>query len=170
VGAAEILERMTPYNVGGGSVESAEYRRARYADPPKKFEGGTDNPASNIGFAAAAKLLRRTGLAKITRYQQQLTEYGLERLLSIPGLSLIGSPTPENRLPMFSFRLEGYSGEELGQKLGNRGIAVSSGTLNAKPLLNELGFDDATRASCYFYNTTEELDILAGVLFELSKA
>jgi cysteine desulfurase / selenocysteine lyase len=169
-GRRELLEEIPPYNVGGGSVESASLERAEFKGAPKRFEGGTDNPAGAVGFSAAVKMLRTTGSRRILEYERRLTEHGLEVLLSVPGLNLLGSPTPEDRLPIFSFTLEGYSGQELAKKLGNRGIAVSGGSLNASPLLRRFGLDEATRASCYIYNTTEELDALAAALMELSTA
>jgi selenocysteine lyase/cysteine desulfurase len=46
---------------------------------------------------------------------------------------------------------------------------VSGGSLNASPLLDRFDLDDATRASCYIYNTVEELDALATALFELAR-
>ena len=164
----ELLEEMTPYNAGGGSVEKATLKRAEYKDPPQKFEGGTDNPAGTVGLAAAVKLLRDTGERRIMDYERRLTEHGLERLMNVPKLRLIGSFLPEDRLPIFSFVIDGYTGSELATKLGNRGIAVSGGSLNAGPCLAQFGLEEATRASCYVYNTLEELDVLAEALTELS--
>jgi cysteine desulfurase / selenocysteine lyase len=165
-----LLEEMPPYNVGGGSTESATLKRAEYTDPPKKFEGGTDNPAGAVGMAAAADFLRNAGQKKLWAYEQGLVAHGIERLLAIPGLRLLGPTDPSQRVPLFAFTLEGYGGKELAAKLGNRGIAVSGGDLNAGPALKRFGLEEVTRASCHVYNTTDELDALAEALEGLSKA
>jgi cysteine desulfurase/selenocysteine lyase len=164
----DLLEEMPPYNVGGGSTEEATLRRAEYADSPKKFEGGTDNPAGAVGMAAAARFLRDLGQQKAWTYEQRLVEHGLERLLAVPGLRLLGSLEPSERVPLFTFTLDGYGGKELAKKLGNRGLAVSGGDLNAGPFLKRFGLEEVTRASCHVYNTVGELDALADALEELS--
>jgi cysteine desulfurase/selenocysteine lyase len=160
---------MPPYNVGGGSTEEATLRRAEFTDPPKKFEGGTDNPMGAVGMATACRFLRSTGQQRIWEYEQGLAAHGIDRLLAIPGLRLLGSADPTRRVPLFSFTLEGYGGKELARKLGNRGIAVSGGDLNAGPCLKRFGLDEVTRASCHAYNTTRELDALAEALHGLPR-
>jgi cysteine desulfurase/selenocysteine lyase len=164
-----LLEEMPPYNVGGGSTEDATLRRAEYTGAPKKFEGGTDNPAGAVGMAAAARFLRDLGHQKAWTYEQRLVEHGLERLLAVPGLRLLGSIDPSERIPLFTFTLDGYDGQDLAKKLGNRGLAVSGGDLNAGPCLKRFGLEAATRASCHVYNTVGELDALAEALTALSR-
>jgi cysteine desulfurase / selenocysteine lyase len=163
----DLLEEMPPYNAGGGSTEEATLRRAEYTDPPKKFEGGTDNPAGAVGMATAATFIRTTGQQKLWAYEQKLVEHGMERLLAVPGLTMLGSAEPSERVPLFTFVIDGYTGTELAKKMGNRGIAVSGGDLNAGPCLKRFGLEDVTRASCHVYNTTRELDALAEALTEL---
>jgi cysteine desulfurase/selenocysteine lyase len=165
----DLLEEMPPYNAGGGSTEEATLRRAEYTDPPKKFEGGTGDPAGPVGMAAAARFLRELGQQKAWTYEQRLVEHGLERLLAVPGLRLLGSHEPSERIPLFTFTLEGYQGKLLAKKLGDRGLAVSGGDLDARPCLKHFGLDDVTRASCHVYNTVGELDVLADALAGLSR-
>jgi cysteine desulfurase/selenocysteine lyase len=165
----DLLEEMPPYNAGGGSTEEATFRRAEYTDPPKKFEGGTGDPAGTVGMAAAARFLRDLGQQKAWTYEQRLVEHGLERLLAVPGLRLLGSLEPSERIPLFTFTLEGYEGKLLAKKLGDRGVAVSGGDLDAGPCLKRFGLEDVTRASCHVYNTVGELDALADALAALSR-
>lgn len=165
----DLLKEMPPYNVGGGSTDEATLRRAEYTGSPKKFEGGTDNPAGAVGMAAAARFLRNLGQQKAWAYEQRLVEHGLERLLAVPGLRLLGSVDPSERVPLFTFTLEGYDGKDLARKLGNRGLAVSGGDLNAGPCLKRFGLEEVTRASCHVYNTVGELDALADALTALSR-
>ena len=48
--------------------------------------------------------------------------------------------------------------------LDAEGIAVRGGDMAALPLLRRFGLDEAARASCYLYTTTDEIDRLADVL------
>jgi cysteine desulfurase / selenocysteine lyase len=167
-GRREILAEMTPYNVGGGSAKAATFKRATFEGPPKRFEGGTDNPSGALAMAAAINTLRTLGPAKAWQYEQRLVGHALERLLPIPGLAIIGSTEPDNRLPIFTFVLEGHSGKDLARKLGERGIAVSGGDLNAGPFLERLQLEEVTRASAYVYTTAEEIDVLTEALAEIA--
>jgi cysteine desulfurase/selenocysteine lyase len=54
--------------------------------------------------------------------------------------------------------------DEVEKALDEEGIAVRAGTPEALPLLKALGVEEAVRASFMFYNTQEEVDVLAGAL------
>ena len=97
-------------------------------------------------------------------YEQELVERGIERLASIDGLTLLGAPVVEERVPLFTFTYRQIEGNELAKRLARRGIAVSGGPLNAHPALKRFGLESATRASWWAYNTPRELDALADAL------
>ena len=102
------------------------------------------------------------------RHEAHLTQYGLDQLSRIPGLRLLGPRSAAQRVPVFSFVLEGHSPTETLQYLDARGIAIRAGDLAALPLLMRLGVTAAARASCYLYTETTELDRLAAALRELA--
>ncbi|MFB6245703.1 MAG: aminotransferase class V-fold PLP-dependent enzyme, partial [Candidatus Nanohaloarchaea archaeon] len=52
-GRRELLERMEPYQVGGGMVDSVKRNEIDYAPIPEKFEAGTPNIAGAVGLSAA---------------------------------------------------------------------------------------------------------------------
>jgi cysteine desulfurase/selenocysteine lyase len=160
----ELLARMTPHQFGGGAVEDATLRRHRFKSAPDSLEAGTGNPAGAEGFRAAIDVMNNLGRDQIWSYEQKLVEHGLERLASIDGLTLLGSAVPEERIPLFTFTYKKLDGTELAKRLARRGIAVSGGPLNAHPTLKRFGLDSATRASCWAYNTMQELDTLADAL------
>jgi cysteine desulfurase/selenocysteine lyase len=66
-----------------------------------------------------------------------------------------------------SFVLEGYTTEAVGKALNQEGIAVRAGHHCALPILRRFGLESTVRPSLAFYNTFEELDILASVLRKL---
>ena len=74
------------------------------------------------------------------------------------------------RVPVFSFVVAGHSPTEILRHLDSRGIAIRAGELAALPLLKRLGVTEASRASCYLYTETRELDRLVSALHELTRS
>ena len=95
--------------------------------------------------------------------------HGLEVLRSVPRLRLVGPSTPERRVPVFTFVVDGRPAVEVAQSLDKRGIAVRAGDMAALPLLRRFNTNEAVRASAYVYSTTDDLDRLALGLRELTK-
>ncbi len=131
-----------------------------------KFQSGTPDVAGPVGLAAAVAFFDAAGEA-MHRHERELVEDGLRRLCEIPGLRLIGPRDADNRIPVFSFTLEGHSAFDIAKSLDARGIAVRAGDLAALPLLKRFGVTEAVRASAYVYSTREDLDRLADGLREL---
>ena len=71
---------------------------------------------------------------------------------------------------MFFFVLDGYSTEQVGSALNQEGIAVRAGHHCAQPILRTFGYETTVRPSLAFYNTCEEIDLLATVLRRLAAA
>jgi len=65
---------------------------------------------------------------------------------------------------VFAFVMEGESPADTVRRLDARGIAIRAGDLAALPLLLRFGVRSAARASCYLYNTIEEIDRFADAL------
>jgi cysteine desulfurase / selenocysteine lyase len=160
----ELLEKMTPNQFGGGTAEEVTLKRHRFKPHPESFEAGTGNPSASIGFQKAVELIEELGTDTVARYMAELNQYGLERLRAVAGLTLLGAGEGEPRVPLFTFTYKGLDGEDLAKRLGRRGIAVAGGKLHAQPVLKRYGLDSATRASCWVYNTTREIDKLAEAL------
>ncbi|MFZ5518190.1 MAG: cysteine desulfurase [Candidatus Zhuqueibacterota bacterium] len=151
------LEQMDPYQGGGEMISSVWLDRATWNELPYKFEAGTPNIAGAIGLGAAIDYLSRLGLAGITRYEQELTTYASLKLHRIDGMKIYGK-APE-RSGIISFNLDAIHPHDMAQFLNNTGIAVRAGHHCAQPAMRKLGLAATTRASFYFYNTFEEVDI-----------
>ena len=59
------------------------------------------------------------------------------------------------------FLLKNIHQYDTGMILDKMGIAVRTGTHCAQPVMDRFGIDGTIRASMCFYNTREEIDILA---------
>jgi cysteine desulfurase / selenocysteine lyase len=157
----ELLEAMPPYQGGGEMIETVLPDESTWAELPHKYEAGTPNVAGAVGMAAAAAFLDELGHDAVLAHERSLVEYGLERLGRVDGLRLFGPPGPEGRIAVFSFALQGVHPHDVATILDAEGVAVRAGHHCTQPLMRRLKVPATTRASCYVYSTTEDLDRLA---------
>ncbi len=159
-GRRELLEAMPPYHGGGEMIDRVEFEYSTYAQLPHKFEAGTPNAGGAVAMAAAMEFLENIGHDALAEHEHMLVAYGLERLRGVAGLRLFGPRTEEGRIAVFSFALENAHPHDIATVLDAEGIAVRAGHHCAQVLMRRLGVPATTRASCYLYNTTEEIDRL----------
>lgn len=159
-GRRELLDAMPPYHGGGEMIDRVDYNASTYAKLPHKFEAGTPNAGGAIGLAAAMEFLNQLGHEKIAQHERMLIEYGMRRLGEVEGLKMYGPRDVAQRTSVFSFALEGAHPHDIATVLDAEGIAVRAGHHCAQILMRCLGVPATTRASCYIYNTPEEIDRL----------
>jgi cysteine desulfurase/selenocysteine lyase len=159
-GRQALLESMPPWQGGGDMIETVTLQRSTYAAPPARFEAGTPAIAQAIGLGAAIQYLRGVGLPAIRAWEAELLDYATERVRSIAGVRLIG--TPRDRVGVLSFLLDGVHPHDLGTVLDDEGIALRAGHHCAQPVMQRFGVPATARASFAFYNTRDEVDALVG--------
>ncbi|WP_249662512.1 aminotransferase class V-fold PLP-dependent enzyme, partial [Lysinibacillus fusiformis] len=71
------------------------------------------------------------GIHSIYERVQQLTNYLVEQLSTIPGIVLDGPQNSAHRLSITPFNIEGISPDELTNKLAERGVIIEPGTFMA---------------------------------------
>ena len=158
---SELLEAMPPYQGGGEMIDEVHDDHSTWAALPHKFEAGTPNVAGAVGMAAAVDFLEELGPSAVADHERGLVEYGLDRLGSVDGLKLFGPSTAEDRIAVFSFVLEGVHPHDVATILDAESIAVRAGHHCTQPLMRRLCVPATTRASCWVYNTDEDIDRLA---------
>lgn len=166
-GKRDILENMPPWQGGGNMIADVTFEKTLFHGAPTRFEAGTGNIADAVGLGAAIDYVERIGMENIARYEHDLLLYATRGLLTVPGLTLIG--TAREKASVMSFSLKGYKPEEVGKALNEEGIAVRSGHHCAQPILRRFGHEATVRPSLAFYNTCAEVDILVAVLQRLAK-
>ena len=164
----QILQDMPPFMTGGDMIATVTQESSTWNELPWKFEAGTSAIAEGIGLGAAVDYLAALGMDQIYDYERSLGSYALDRLGNIDGLTLYGHQRGDS-LAVFSFNLKGIHPHDGANALDRFGIAVRSGHHCAQPLMNFLGMDNTLRASCYLYNTREEVDVLVEALGEIKK-
>jgi len=166
-GKKELLEKMPPYQGGGDMIRSVTFEKTTYNDLPHKFEAGTPHIAGVIGLGTAIDYISAIGLDRIEAYEQELLQYGTEKLLQVPGLRLIG--TAKHKSAIFSFVLGEAHAHDIGTILDRQGIAIRAGHHCAMPVMQRFNVPATTRASLAFYNTREEIDRLVAALHEVTE-
>jgi len=159
-GKREWLDRMPPYMGGGEMVGTVSFEETTYAPLPMKFEAGTQNFASAATLKPALELVNLLSDNKLEDYNNKIRDYLLEYFLSDERIRLFGVPrgTSEEKIPLFSFVVEGVHHEDLALILDKMGIAVRSGQMCAEPLMDRFGVTGMLRASLAPYNTMEEAE------------
>lgn len=162
-GREALLDAMPPFLGGGDMISSVQLREFTPAALPHKFEAGTPAIAEAAGLGAAVDYLQAVGIESIHAYEAELTEYVLERLSEVPGLTLYGPPAA-GRGGVAAFTLKGVHAHDLAQVLDGSGVAVRAGMHCTMPLHARLGVSATARASFYLYNTVAEIDVLVAGL------
>ena len=159
-GKRKWLDAMPPYMGGGEMVGTVTFAETTYAPLPMKFEAGTQNFASAATFKQAIECINLLNDNQLVKYNDVVRDYILEKLMSDERIRLYGVPrgTNEEKIPLFSFTVNGVHHEDLALILDKMGIAVRSGQMCAEPLMDRFGVTGMLRASFAPYNTMEEAE------------
>ena len=159
-GKKKWLEAMPPYMGGGEMVGTVKFSGTTYAPLPMKYEAGTQNFASAATFKPAIEFINLLNNNELVKYNDSVRDYLLEELTKDERIRLYGVPrgTNEEKIPLFSFTVEGVHHEDLALILDKMGIAVRSGQMCAEPVMDRFGVTGMLRASVAPYNTMEEAE------------
>ncbi|MCC6759330.1 MAG: cysteine desulfurase [Candidatus Omnitrophica bacterium] len=158
-GKTDLLNKMPPYQGGGDMISSVTFEKTTYNVLPYKFEAGTPNIAGVIALKAAIDYINSISFENIMQHEQELLDYGTKVLTKIPGLRLIG--TAKHKAAILAFVLPNIHAHDLGTLVDEDGIAIRTGHHCTQPVMKHFGIPATSRVSLAFYNTKEELDLLA---------
>jgi len=159
---AEILNSIPPWHGGGEMIVSVTLEKSAFKKAPHRFEAGTPNIAGAIGLAAAIDYIEQIGRPIIFEHDTHLAHYAAERLAELPGMRIFG-PT-EQRGALVGFVMDAAHPHDLTTFADQYGLALRGGHHCNQPLMRRFGIPGTTRASFYFYNTTEEIDRMIEIL------
>jgi cysteine desulfurase/selenocysteine lyase len=168
-GRRELLEAMSPFNLGGEMIRSVALDRTTFNEIPHKFEAGTPAIAEAVGFGAALDYVSGIGLEAIERHEHELLEYALAVLGELDFVTVYGPP-PERRAGIVSFNVEGIHPHDVAQILDWEGVAVRAGHHCTQPLMTRLGVAATVRASFYLYTLPEDVDRLVAGLHKVQRS
>ena len=163
-GKKEILNKMSPFLMGGDMIEYVYEQDTTFAPLPNKFEAGTQNVEGVIGIGAAIDYIENLGYDKIQEIEKEVLSYAREELSKLDFLDLYITPNENNHSSVISFNIKGIHPHDVASILDTEGVCVRSGNHCAQPLMRFLGIDSTCRASFYIYNTKEDVDKLVSAL------
>ncbi|HZL42603.1 MAG TPA: cysteine desulfurase [Verrucomicrobiae bacterium] len=164
-GRQEVLAGMPPYQAGGEMILEVEYHKSTWKHAPHRFEAGTPDIAGAVGLAAAMEYLEGIGRQNIAQHDMELGAYAYAKLSGLKSLRLFGPHV--GRAGLVSFLLKNVHAHDVVELANQRGIALRGGHHCTQPLMRKLGVESTSRASFYFYNTTEEIDRFVEVIQEI---
>ena len=146
-----------PLLMGGTGSESI--RQAMPDFLPDRLEAGTHNIPGVAGLLEGIRYVRRRGTEAIADHERRLIRRLGDCLSGLSGLEVFLAPEPRAQLGVLSIRAAGQDCEELGERLGDRGIAVRAG-LHCAPLAHRTAGTLETgtvRVSVSDFNTQQEI-------------
>lgn len=168
-GKKELLEKLPPFNFGGGMISKVTKEDSKWANPPEKFEAGTQDVAGAIGLAEALNYLKKVGLEGIKEWENYLLKYAFRRLKEIPEIKIY-NPGEDKSVSLVSFNLPGIHPHDVAGLLNEKKIAIRAGHCCAMPLMEILKASGGVcRASFSLYNTLEDIDLLVDILKEIQE-
>ena len=163
-GKKELLEKMSPFLMGGDMIEYVYEQETTFASLPNKFEAGTQNVEGVVGLGAAIDYIENLEYKKIQEKEENLVKYARQKLEELDFLELYLTKNEEHHSAVISFNVKGIHPHDIASILDSEGICVRSGNHCAQPLMRFLNIDSTCRASFSFYNTKEDVDRLVEAL------
>jgi len=189
-GRYSLLEELMAYQV-----------RPAPSEPPDKFMTGTQNHEGIAGLLGAleyiewigakfggdyeqrlaegyaGRVLRlKQGISAIHAYEYEISRALLEVLEETPGVHLYGLRDIrrlDERVPTYSFTLQGKHPQQVAEELAKEGIFVWDGNYYALEVTEQLGVEDSggmVRVGPVHYNSVEEVHRFGEILGKIATA
>ena len=156
----ELLENMKPFQGGGDMIREVHKYETTWNDLPYKFEAGTPNVADVISFSAAIDYLETIGMDNIRKHEVELTQYALDKMKNVKGLTIYGPKDSQKASGVISFNFNDVHPHDVATIIDKNGVAIRSGHHCAQVLMEKLNVAATNRASFYIYTTKQEVDVL----------
>ena len=153
------VDDLPPYQGGGGMIDEVKQDSITFAEEHTKFEAGTMQTAEVVSFAEALNFIEKIGIKNIASHENEVLEYGLEKLRKNNSVNIIGSP--KNRGSVLCFTIKDIHPHDIATILDDDGVAIRAGHHCCQILHDKLGIAATARASIGVYNDKEDMDILS---------
>jgi len=168
---AGVEEHMRTVREGGTGSESEHPTQPDSL--PDRFEAGSHNAPGVAGLLAAVQWIFHRGLDALRAHELDLCDRMAAGLDSIPGLRWYGPRDPQQRVGVFSVRLEGVDPLLLSAVLESRYQILTRSGLHCAPLahrtIGTLNAGGTTRLSFGPFTTAADLDAALVALREIAR-
>jgi len=152
------VDILTTYQGGGGMINEVKKDEITFADSPTKFEAGTLQTAEVVAFSESINFIKKLGIKNILNHENEILEYGLEKLKKNNSVNIIGDP--KERGSIICFTIKGIHPHDIATILDDDGVAIRAGHHCCQIFHDKIGVAATARASIGVYNTKEDMDIL----------
>lgn len=167
-GKYKLLEKLEGFMVGGDTVVDTTYTTFELLKPPEKFEAGLQDYAGIMGLQAAVEYINKVGMDEIHKHEMELNKTLTALLDDEERIMLIGPHAAIMRGGIYSFYIEGVDPHQVALMLDESGtIMVRSGQHCVHSWFNARNLAGSVRASFYYYNTLDEVEIFADKLISI---
>lgn len=166
-GRYDLLEKMSPYQLGSDMIQDVYLDRSTFRAPPARFEAGTPHIAGAIGLGAAVRYLSGLGMGLVREHEKKLLQYGMEKIFALHGARILGTRDAEKRSGVLSFVVDGIHSHDVGSFCSDSGVLIRVGDHCARPLHQKLKIPASCRMSISVYNDTDDVDRLAAALIKM---
>ncbi len=161
------LDDLPPYQGGGGMINEVKKDDITFAESPTKFEPGTMQTAEVVSFAESINFIEKLGIKNIASHENEVLEYGLEKLKKNNSINIIGSP--KQRGSVLCFTIKGIHPHDIATILDDDGVAIRAGHHCCQILHEKLGLAATARASIGVYNNKDDIDKLSEAIKNCQK-
>lgn len=156
-GKSKLLEKMSPWIVGGGIVKHVSLtQEAEFIDYPWKFESGSPDVSGILALGKAIQYINEIGMDNIVSHENKLMSYSMNLLQKkIPNLTLYG---PATKMSIIAFNLGSYHAYDVGTLLNQYGIAIRTGHHCSMPLMDHFKVPGMCRVSFAMYTNKEDIN------------
>ena len=161
------LDDLPPYQGGGGMINEVKKDDITFAEAPTKFEAGTMQTAEVVSFAESIDFIDKLGIKNIASHENEVLEYGLEKLRKNNSINIIGNP--KNRGSVLCFTIKDIHPHDIATILDDDGVAIRAGHHCCQILHEKLGIAATARASIGVYNDKDDIDKLSEAIKKCQK-
>ena len=161
------VDDLPPYQGGGGMINEVKKEDITFAEENMKFEAGTMQTAEVVSFAESLNFIEKLGIKNIASHENEILEYGLEKLRKNNSIKIIGNP--KSRGSVLCFTLKDIHPHDIATILDEDGVAIRAGHHCCQILHEKLGLPATARASIGVYNDKEDIDKLSEAIKNCQK-
>ena len=160
--AEKLHNSLSPINIGSRAANVTHPGGFSIAQAPYRYESGIINTSGFIGLGRSIKYLNAIGVENILERIRSLTKVMINEISSIDGIETYCLSDLSHQAGIISWNIKGRDPNEVATELySRRKIAVASGAQGSLLALSPFNIKGVVRASVQFFNTEDEVDLLA---------
>lgn len=167
-----MIDRMRTVREGG--TGSASELPVQPSELPDRFEAGSHNAVGIAGLLAAVRWLLDRDVALQRKHEVTLAKKMIERLREAEGVQWFGPGNVEQRVGVFSVRIEGIDPVDLSAQLESRFDLLTRSGLHCAPFAHRtIGTYDrggTTRIAFGVFNKLDDVHAVADALCEVAES